>query len=206
MTDSRTKDPDSSAQPGDTSSAGTTGRHEVREWALPVPLHTPRTTLRRHAPEDIDDLLLFHSDPEVTRHLPWPVRNRDEVAVALQTKLVQTHLDVDGSWLSLAVEDLHTGRVVGEALVSRMSGEAGIAEIGYALAKDVHGRGMGFEVVSALLDAAWRHLPVRQVMAHVEVENQASRRLLGKLGFHHRGNKNDDAASSLLRYVLLSPG
>lgn len=177
----------------------------VREWALPVPLHTPRTTLRPHSPEDVDDLLLFHSDPEVTQYLPWPVRDRDAVVAALESKLVQTHLDVDGSWLSLAVEELQTGRVVGEALLSRMSDEAGIAEIGYALARDVHGRGMGFEVVSALLAVAWSHLPVQQVLAHVDFKNQASSRLLEKLGFHHSGNKDNDPNSSLLRYVLARP-
>lgn len=177
----------------------------VEDWHLSVPLETERTRLRWHSTDDADDLLVFHSDPDVTRYLPWPVRDRPAVVETLQTKLEQTHLDADGTWLSLAVVEKRTGRVVGEALLSRTSHATRTAEVGYALAAHVQGRGIGSEVVSALLASAWDELPVEQVIAHVDENNVPSCRLLEKLGFQVAGRKGNDETSPLLLYTLGRP-
>ena len=56
-------------------------------WAPAYPIRTARLLLRPHLESDLDDLVPFHSDPQVTRYIPWPVRNREETRVALQAKL-----------------------------------------------------------------------------------------------------------------------
>lgn len=59
----------------------------------------------------------------------------------------------------------------------------GAAEIGYGLAGPARGRGLGTEAVGVL--AAWveRQPGVRLVTADAHVGNEASRRLLARLGF-----------------------
>ena len=174
------------------------------DWRIPVPIETARTRLRFHTTADDLDLLRFHSDAEVTRYLPWPVRDLTAVRATLQDKIKQTHLSADGAWLSLAVEHRATGRVIGEALVRRTEAVTGIAEIGYAFARDVHGQGYGTEVVETLFEVARRALPLRQVVAHVEAANDPSRRLLTRLGFELTGSVDGQAPSSLLVYGLVT--
>ena len=45
-----------------------------------LPIATERLVLRAHRADDLDDLVAFHSDPEVVRHVPWPVRDREATA------------------------------------------------------------------------------------------------------------------------------
>jgi RimJ/RimL family protein N-acetyltransferase len=55
-------------------------------WAPRLPLSTERLELRGHRTDDIDDLVVFHSDPRITKYLPWPVRDRRQTAEALEKK------------------------------------------------------------------------------------------------------------------------
>ncbi|MBT0994101.1 GNAT family N-acetyltransferase [Cellulomonas sp. DKR-3] len=151
-------------------------------WELDLPLTTPRLVLRGHRPQDLDDLLVFHSDPAVTRYIPWPVRDREQTRAALAAKLDRTTA-APGEWLVLAVEERRTGTVVGEVLLRH----ADEPEVGYVLRADRQGRGLAAEAVGALLTAASSSLQVTTVVAVVVDGNAASVRLLGRLGFRGAG-------------------
>lgn len=151
-------------------------------WELDLPLATPRLLLRGHRPEDLDDLVLFHGDPGVTRYIPWPVRDREQTRTALAAKLDRTTAR-PGEWLVLAVEERATGTVVGEVLLKN----ADEPEVGYVLRADRQGQGLAAEAVGALLAAASSSLQVTRVQAVVVDGNGASVRLLARLGFRAAG-------------------
>lgn len=150
-------------------------------WAFDLPLTTDRLLLRAHRVEDLDDLVVFHGDPLVTRFIPWPTRTREQTREALAVKLDRTRAEAPGDWIVLAMEERSTGTVVGEVLVKREGG--GRAEVGYALRTDRQGQGLASEAVTALLDAAAEELGVVDVRAIVVDGNDASARLLVRLGF-----------------------
>lgn len=151
-------------------------------WELDLPLVTPRLLLRGHRPDDLDDLLVFHSDPAITRYIPWPVRDREQTRAALAGKLGRTTAR-PGEWLMLAVEERATGTVVGEALLKH----ADEPEVGYVLRTDRQGQGLATEAVTALLAAATSSWQVSRVVAVVVDGNDASTRLLERLGFTAAG-------------------
>jgi RimJ/RimL family protein N-acetyltransferase len=157
-------------------------RAGVTAWELDLPLSTPRLLLRAHRSADLDDLLVFHSDPRVTRYIPWPVRDREQTRVALAGKLDRA-VAGPGEWLVFAVEERATGTVIGEVLLKH----ADEPEVGYVLRTDRQGRGLAAEAVTALLDAASSSLQVRRVVAVVVDGNDASARLLARLGFAAAG-------------------
>lgn len=161
-----------------------TARHgygaAVTDWVLDLPLLTDRLELREHRADDVDDLLVFHGDPRVTRYTPWPVRDRALTRQALDARLAMTRAHAPGDVISLAVVERATRTVIGEALLKRESEHA--AEVGYALRADRWGQGLAAEAVQRLLDAALG-LGVRQVHAVVVTGNDASVRLLQRLGF-----------------------
>jgi RimJ/RimL family protein N-acetyltransferase len=151
--------------------------------ALPVrlPIATERLVLRPHRMEDLDDLVRFHSDPDVVRYVPWPVRDRAATEETLRTKLGQTSLEEHGQWLVLAVELRETGTVIGEVLLKWASDRQG--EIGFAFAGDHQGHGYAAEAATAMLRLAFEDLGFRRVTAVAIEGNVASARLLARLGF-----------------------
>ena len=150
---------------------------------LPVrlPITTDRLVLRPHTMDDLDDLVVFHSDPEVVRYVPWPVRDREETEQTLRVKLTQTELVAHGQWLVLAVEVRATGRVIGEVLLKWASDRQG--EVGFALGRDHQGQGYAAEAATAMLRLGFDDLGFHRITAVVIEGNATSARLLGRLGF-----------------------
>lgn len=146
-----------------------------------LPIETERLLLRTHRAEDLDDLVVFHGDPEVVRFVPWPLRDRAATEETLRVKLDQGELREPGQWLVLAVELRETGRVIGEVLLKWAS--EGQGELGFAFARDVQGQGYAAEAADAVLRTAYDELGFHRVSAVVVEGNDASARLLGRLGF-----------------------
>ncbi len=155
------------------------------------PVRTARLDLRPHRASDLEDLLAFHSSPAVTRYIPWPVRDRDQVRETLTVKLGQGELLEPGRWLVLAMELRETGRVVGEVLLKWASAENRQGELGYALAEQVWGRGLAVEAAAAMLDLAFDGLGLHRVCAVLIAENTASAAVLRRLGLRHEATFRD---------------
>ncbi len=188
-------------------------------WVLPEQVRTERLLLRVHRPDDVDDLLAFHSDAELVRYLPWPVRTRDEVIEFIAKRMTLVTAAADGDWVSYAIElaagaDADTsadadadstapaaGPVIGEVLLKRVDAARGIAEVGYAVAAPWQGRGLASEAVAAMLELGGAAFGVREVRAVVDERNAASIALLERFGFVLRGPQPDEVEQHLMLYV-----
>jgi len=146
-----------------------------------LPLRTPRLVLRAFRPEDVDALLVFHSDPEAVRYVPYAPRDRAGVVAVLERKVGSTRLAAEGDLLELAVA-LEDGTVIGDVLLALRSVEHATIEVGYIFDPASGGRGYATEAVRALLDLAFGELGARRVVARVDARNTASRALLERLG------------------------
>jgi len=151
-------------------------------WTPVYPIRTPRLLLRPHTPEDLGDLLQFHSDPDVVRYIPWPVRSEDETRFALLAKVAQGRVDAEGQWLVLAIELAETGQVIGEVLLKCADAEGGEGELGYALNAAFQRRGYAFEAAHRMLSLGFAEFGLRRVTATLDARNAASAGLLEKLG------------------------
>jgi RimJ/RimL family protein N-acetyltransferase len=158
--------------------------------------------LRPHRPGDLDDMLVYHSDPEVVRYIPWPVRTRDQTREALAMRLHQGTAHAVGEWLVLAMEETDTGTVIGEVLLKRSDDKNRVGELGYAMRSDRQGKGLASEAVRAMLNLGFRTFGLTSITAAVESPNMASRRLLERFGFA-RDESLDEG--ELLGYRLSAP-
>lgn len=93
------------------------------------------------------------------------------------------------------------GLAVGDAGFFGAPDADGEVEIGYALVPAARGAGLAGEAVGLLADWALAQPGVRALTARVEADNDASVRLLGRLGF-----VPDGRAEPYLRYVRRSSG
>ena len=150
---------------------------------LSLSLQTERLLLRCHRLDDVDDLLRFHSDPDVVRFVPWPVRDRAMVEETLRTKITQGRSPAPGEWLVLAVERRDTGRVIGEVLLKWASEADRQGEIGFAFAGDQQGQGFAREAAEEIIRLGFEDFGLHRLTAVCVDGNDASARLLTRLGF-----------------------
>jgi len=165
-----------------------TGNPSVAGLLPDYPIRTERLDLRPHRADDLDDLFAFHSLPEVVRYVPWPVRDREQTRVALQTKLGQGALREPGDWLVLAIVVRATGRVVGEVLLHWASDTSRQGELGFALHSDVQGTGLAAEAAQAVLRLGFEDLGLHRITAVCIAGNDRSARLLSRLGMRQEGH------------------
>lgn len=97
----------------------------------------------------------------------------------------------DGGWLVC-----RDGEVVGDCGWRGGPDDEGDAELGYGLAPSARRQGLGTEAVALLSAWAERQPGVRRLVAETRVGNEASRRLLARLGF-----EEEPAAPSWVRCV-----
>ena len=148
-------------------------------WAPALPILTERLLLREHLPTDVDDMLEFHSDPDVVRYVPWPVSTREQVLEALEKRLHAGRVSKPGDWLIFAI--VLEGKVIGEVLLKCRTVDEG--ELGYALHRGYQGQGLAFEAADAMLRLGVEQFGLRRVTAELDSRNTASARLLVRLGF-----------------------
>lgn len=141
-------------------------------------VQTERLRLR---PATMTDLPAFHSilsDSRATAY--WSTAAHDRVDQS--RAWLQGMLDIPaGEGEDFAVE--YAGRVIGKAGFYRFP------EIGYIFHPDVWGRGFAGEALRPVLDRAFILHHLEQAEADVDPRNQASLKLLAKLGFREVGRR-----------------
>jgi RimJ/RimL family protein N-acetyltransferase len=96
----------------------------------------------------------------------------------------------DGGWFVVLADETAAGRVVGDLGTFGPPDDEGRVEIGYGLAAPYRGRGIGTEAVGTFVDWLVTAPGVHRVVARVEVGNEASRRLLARIGFDLTGESD----------------
>jgi RimJ/RimL family protein N-acetyltransferase len=156
---------------------------------LEAPLATPRLVVRAVAPEDLDDLLAVNGDPEATRYLPYaPWKGADDARAWLGR---MRGLEASGNALQLVVARADDGQVIGTCLLFLYDAASARAELGYVLRRDHWRGGWMREALAAVLGHAFGPMGLRRLEASVDPRNEASHRLLLRLGFELEGVRRE---------------
>ncbi|XP_020999413.2 uncharacterized protein LOC107488510, partial [Arachis duranensis] len=127
---------------------------------------------------DADDLLTWGSDDTVTRFLRWNSIKSKQEAIDYIEKVAMPH-----PWRrSICLHD----RSIGYVSVRPGSGDYRCkAHVSYAVALQHWGKGIATAALRMAIPEALKEFPeVVRLEALVEVENEASQRVLHKVGFH----------------------
>lgn len=121
----------------------------------------------------------LYQDPEVMRFVTDNV-SEAEVREAFEPRLKAWSPGAE-HWLCLVVRDRESQQPLG--LTGFIQREPQIAETGFIFAAAAQGKGYAGESLRALCDYAFTAGGIRRLTATVTAGNQASRRLLEKVGF-----------------------
>ena len=164
------------------------------ERKLTLPIVTLRLTLREFVKADFAAIHAYSSDARVTKYLFFGPRDADSTADYLEG-LLASQQEVPRTRFELAVEETASGRVIGACDLSLI--ERNVVDLGYMLGLPDWGKGYATEISLALIDAAFFDLRAERIISTVDVNNQASIRVLEKVGMRweavfrkHRRAKN----------------
>jgi RimJ/RimL family protein N-acetyltransferase len=145
------------------------------------PLVTERLLLRRSESEDAEAISAYRSDPDVRRYQGWERTDPDRIRAEIE-EMARRAPGEPGGWVQMSVEELGSGRLVGDVGLSLADGEPGVIKIGYTIAPSFQRRGYATEAVRALVDYAFDILGADVVRAYASVENAPSLRVAENAG------------------------
>jgi len=159
--------------------------------SLPTPtLRTERLQLRPITGSDAKALYATHGDAFILRYWdapPWTDRARADRFVEASHAMA-----ADGTGARLAIERLADGAFLGWCSVSRWNPDFRSAALGYCLHDSAWGHGYATEAARALLRWAFDAMDLNRVQAETDTRNDASARVLEKLGFLREGTLRED--------------
>jgi len=155
-------------------------------------IETPRLLLRPHRRDDLEHLLRYSVRPEYYRYLPVPPLTPEGVAALLERRIAAAaRSDEMKSWV-FAIEPQQVGYTVGATRISVVNQEHQVADIGFALDSDFYGRGYATEAARAVVSFGFSRLGLLRIWATTDVENEASCRVLERLGMKREARLRHD--------------
>jgi RimJ/RimL family protein N-acetyltransferase len=148
-------------------------------------LRTERLSLRPLGPADAASLFAIFADARIVRYLSRPIWT--DIESAHERIAQDAEARESGRYLRVGVELAATATLVGECSLFNLNPTSRRAEIGYALAVESWGFGYINEALCAVLDHAFSRLDLNRIEADIDPRNEASARVLQRLGFQEEG-------------------
>jgi RimJ/RimL family protein N-acetyltransferase len=167
-----------------------------------------RVRLRPVVAADAPALLEVFGDPEVARYLGIPLLRRPAEARRMAEEIRDGARS--GELLQWAITAKDDDRLLGTCSLARISWNAERAEVGFAIGAAHWGRRLASAAVPLVVDFAFAELGFHRLEADVDPRNEASLRLLERLGFRREGHlrerhKVGDERQDSVMLGLLAP-
>jgi RimJ/RimL family protein N-acetyltransferase len=159
---------------------------QMSTYRFPETVSAEELLLRAPTDADVEIVAPAFRDPQVGGEAGLPPVDADALRALLHEQLPL--LRERGLLAPYVIEDTATGRILGGANLSRFDPLRDVVEVGYWLFVDARGLGIATRSVRALAGHAFANGIVR-IEAHVRVGNDASERVLERLGFEREGVK-----------------
>nr|WP_154887746.1 GNAT family protein [Paenibacillus xylanexedens] len=148
-------------------------------------IETERFVLRAATDSDSGDLLALYSDETVVEYMPFTPFESEQDALDEMSWYKKIFKQQTG--LRWMIEDKQSHQVIGTCGYLEYEEQHHRAEIGYDLLSSCWGKGVMTEVARAVLEFGFNQMQLNKIEAKVDPGNEASIRLLHKLGFQQEG-------------------
>lgn len=151
-------------------------------------LETERLILREIRPSDLEGMFELDSDPEVHRYLGnKPVKTKQESLKIINDIIKQYEERGIGRWAAI---EKSSGEFIGWSGIRlnteyNMNGYTKFYDVGYRLIKRFWGKGYATESGKLAVDYAFNSLKLPELYGITELRNQASHKVLLKIGLHY---------------------
>ncbi|MFH8486687.1 GNAT family N-acetyltransferase [Streptomyces longisporoflavus] len=171
-------------------------------------IRTPRLILRRWRTSDVAPMTVINSDPAVMRWIGDGSVHEHEEQTRSRIAMWEHEWETEGFGL-FAVEIRATGELAGFTGLSvphYLPEVLPAVEIGWRLGRPFWGRGLATEAARAALDFGFADRGLDRVVSIVQVGNNASERVMNKLGMRvERGAVDHHCGRPIRIHVLRAP-
>jgi [ribosomal protein S5]-alanine N-acetyltransferase len=159
-------------------------------WRAFPRLETGRLVLREIVPSDAEDLFSVFSDEETMRY--WscrPYTSVDQARRLIEGVAEAARVGVGIHW---AITLRGDERLIGKCGYNEWRKAHRRGDISYIVGREHQGKGIVGEALGAALDYGFEHMNLHSVEAGVTPGNDASTRMLEKLGFRLEGHLREN--------------
>lgn len=146
-------------------------------------IETERTILRGLSPDDLDDLAAIVGNPQVMKYLDVDCKplSREHAELIIESIVTGWEKRGFGRWAVICKED---NKFIG---LAGFRSHEDVAELFYILDEPYWGKGLATEIAYDILKAGFEKHDFPRVVAFTRPANQASRRVMDKLGMSFMG-------------------
>ena len=152
-------------------------------------LQGEKVQLRRLEPTDIDFIMQWVNDPEVTKWLSsfvWPVSRKSE------EEWLDRAAKADNPSDQILAVETKDGTYIGQVGLHKIDYISGIAELGIVIGrKDYWGQGYGSDALRTLIRFAFSQLRLRKLLLTYYGDNKRAEKCYLRLGFKEVGRLKD---------------
>lgn len=152
-------------------------------------LETERLILRKMRPSDRSDMFEYACLDDVTRYLLWKPHSDDEYTLQYLRYIESRYKS--GSFYDWAIVLKDSGKMIGTCGFTRFDHEADCAEIGYVINPKYRGTGIAAEAAREVVRFGFERLALHRIEARFMYGNEASLRVMQKLGMKFEGYHRD---------------
>lgn len=144
---------------------------------------TNRLKIRQVYMSDKEALFSYRSDPETFKYLSFIPREISDVEAFINESAKR--IDISGTWFQLIILLKDSNKVIGDIGLHFLDTdpENKQVEIGYTLNPSYRNKGYAFEALTEIIDFLFQDLEKHRITASIDPQNEASIKLLEKLGF-----------------------
>lgn len=146
-----------------------------------------RLRLREARFSDVSDVFAFCSDPASSKYADWYPHNDKSETKAYISWLKKKALKTCDNSYTWVIEHKKDEKVIGTISIVDTDYSKKIATVGYTLAADYQHKGYATEALKGVIKYLFEDMSVERVQAKVMVENDASLRLLERVGMQREG-------------------
>jgi ribosomal-protein-alanine N-acetyltransferase len=158
-------------------------------FSEPPVLETARLKLRAMRATDAEDMFEYAKEPEVTRYLLWRA-HETQGYTRDYLRYVESRYAV-GDFYDFAIVEREGGKMIGTCGFTRIDTVNNVGEIGYVLNPSYAGRGYATEAAREMMRYGFEELGLHRIEARYMKGNEASVRVMEKLGMSFEGYSAD---------------
>lgn len=159
---------------------------QMSTYRFPDELRVDELLLRGPIESDVDTIAPAFRDPAVGGEASLPPVDADTLRVMLRDQL--PGMRSQGLLAAYVIQDVRNDELLGGASLHHFDPLRDVVEIGYWLFVSARGRGIATRSVRQMTEHAAAN-GIWRIEAHVRIGNNASERVLERLGFEREGIK-----------------
>ncbi|KZL20600.1 putative ribosomal N-acetyltransferase YdaF [Pseudovibrio axinellae] len=151
----------------------------------PPTLKTDRFVIRAFEREDLLSFAKYRAHEDIARYQSWVDFSLQD-AIDFFNSMDYSNFGAEGNWYQLAIASAIDGELLGDIAVHFIDKDQ--IEIGFTISPLHQGQDIATDAISIFLGYAFSDLKKHRTIAITDTRNQASVRLLEKLGFRREGH------------------